>query len=106
MERISLNPYGRQFLVGYLDPGFITVGIQLRLDMQPGLGLRVPDQVDDHGATQQRLAAPVLRDMANHPVLDLVPFTGAGREVTVTVVPKLVDAPKGSARWTQTPSEE
>ena len=37
MERISLNPYGRQFLVGHLDPGFITVGIQLRLDMQPGV---------------------------------------------------------------------
>src|SRR5256885_12405942 len=80
MERSFLNLYGREFLVGHLDPGGIGVGVQLRLDMQPGLGLRVPDQVDDHGATQQRLAAPVLRDVAKHPMLDLVPLTRSGRE--------------------------
>jgi hypothetical protein len=81
MERGFLHLYGRQFLVGHLDPGLIRVGIQRRLDMQAGLCLCVPDQVDDHGATQQGLAAPVLRDMVKHPVFNLVPLTRAGREV-------------------------
>ena len=31
--------------------------------------------------TDERAAAPVLRDVAEHPVFDLVPLAGSGREV-------------------------
>ena len=50
-------------------------------DLQPGLGRRRRDQVDDHLVAHQRLAAPVLADEREEPVLDLVPFARARREV-------------------------
>src|SRR3954466_7363640 len=81
MELIFLHLHGRKFSVRHLDTDFISVGIQLCFDMQAGLSPCVPDQVDDHGATQQGLATPILCDMTKHPVFDLVPLTRAGREV-------------------------
>jgi hypothetical protein len=40
------------------------------------------DQVDDHLVAGQRPAAPVLADVREQAVLDLVPLARAGREVT------------------------
>ena len=37
----------------------------------------VSDQVDDNGKALERLAAPVPGDMAEHAVLDFIPFAGA-----------------------------
>ena len=81
MECVFLNPYRRQFFVGPLDPGFIGTAIQLRLDMQPGFGPRVPDQVDYHGATQQRLAEPVVEASAVHGFVSHWRKTFVGLEV-------------------------
>src|SRR4051794_35640561 len=70
-----------QFLVGDFDPRLIAIGIQLRLDSQTGLWLRTADQVDDDGTAEQRLAAPVFRDVAEHPMLNLVPLARPGRKM-------------------------
>jgi hypothetical protein len=40
------------------------------------------DQVDDHFMAHQRSASPVLGDVGEHAVLNLVPLAGAWREMT------------------------
>ena len=40
------------------------------------------DKVDDNGKAFERLAAPVPCDMAEHSMLDFIPFACAGRQVT------------------------
>ena len=49
----------------------------MRFDLETGLGRRCPDQLDDGQTIGQRPAAPVLRDMAEQPVLNLVPLCAA-----------------------------
>ena len=39
------------------------------------------DQVYDNRAARQRMSAPILRDMAEQPMLDSVPFAGAWRKM-------------------------
>src|SRR3954466_15009224 len=55
--------------------------VQLGLDAQSGGGARVPNQGDDSLEGAERTAAPVLRDVAEEPMLDLVPLAGARREM-------------------------
>ena len=58
-----------------LDALLIAAGVERTFDLQTGVGGRCPDQLD-HGKTiRKRPAAPVLRDVAEQPVLDLVPFS-------------------------------
>ncbi len=50
------------------------------------------DQADHHLSAGQRSTPPVLRDMTEHPVFNLVPFAGAGWKVTdVTDQPGFID---------------
>jgi len=58
-----------------------STDIQLRFDPQPRLRRRITDQVHDDGSRAERLTSPVLGDVAEHPVLDLVPLARAGREM-------------------------
>ena len=44
------------------------------MDLQAGFGCGSGDQVDDDLQAGQRMAAPVLSDLAEQAVLDLVPF--------------------------------
>jgi hypothetical protein len=50
------------FLIGYLDAPEIKVAVDLALDLEASFGLRGADALDNHLMTDQRLAAPVLRD--------------------------------------------
>jgi hypothetical protein len=52
------------------------------LDCQSLFSAWVSNEVYDHGSTFQWTTAPVLADMAEHPMLDLVPFAGARGEMT------------------------
>ena len=56
--------------------------IDLASHLQPGIGGRGADQLYDGLMTDERLAAPVLRDERKQAVLDLVPLAGAGRQMT------------------------
>ena len=82
MELVALDGQFREFLVGHFDPRRIVALVELRLDAQSLGGRGVADQVDHDLAADQRSTTPVLGDVAKHPMLDLVPLAGAGREVT------------------------
>ena len=81
MERIALD--GELAHLGLLDADAFRVGalVEGALDGEAGLGCGPADQLDHRGPALQRLAAPVLRDVTEQPVLDLVPFRGSGRIV-------------------------
>ena len=68
-------------LIADLDPRRIGVGVQGRLHGQAGAGVGGADQLDDGFIARQRLTAPVLGDGGEQPMLDLVPFAGARREM-------------------------
>lgn len=82
MEIVALQVDGRQLVVRHFDSGWIAATIQLSLDSQAGLGAGAGNQVDDHLVADEWLAAPVLGDVAEHAVLNLVPLAGARRKVT------------------------
>ena len=64
-----------------LDALMIAARVECALDFQTGLGRRRADQLDHGKAIGERPAAPVLRDVAEQPVLDLVPLRRARRVV-------------------------
>ena len=55
--------------------------VELRLDAEAGRGAGVANEFDDRLEGLQWTAAPVLSDVAEEPMLDLVPLARAGREV-------------------------
>src|ERR1700674_3332304 len=79
MERVAADVESFHFGVGDLDALLIGPLIERTLDLEPGFGGRRGDQLDYCGAADEWLGAPVLRDVAEQPVLDLVPFRCAGR---------------------------
>src|SRR5271166_1199624 len=78
MEFVALEIEHRHLLIGYLDPLWIGVGVEFAADRQSGLGRGVGDELD-HGETAgERVGTPVLGNVAEHAMLDLVPLRGAG----------------------------
>ena len=55
----------------------VIVGVQLGTDRQTATRRRVANQVHHHLQAHQRPTSPVLRDVTEHPVLDLVPLARA-----------------------------
>ena len=56
--------------------GLIGGLVALGLHFQPRVRRGGSDECDHHFVTDQGLASPVLGDVAEEPMLDLVPFTG------------------------------
>ena len=71
----------RHLLVADRDAGRVGPGVQFGVDVQPGAGGGGADCGHDDLVAGQGPAAPVHGDVGEQPVLDLVPFGGAGREV-------------------------
>src|SRR6185503_11557154 len=63
------------------DAGGVGVGVQLCVHAEPGAGGGGGDGLRDDFVAGQGPAAPVEGDVREEPVLDLVPFRGAGRQV-------------------------
>ena len=82
MECVPLDGQTGHLLIGHLLAGRIAALVQFGLNRQAAPGGRCPDQVHYHLTTDQGPAPPVLRDMTEHPMFDLVPLARAGREVT------------------------
>ena len=65
---------------------FQTFGIFIRVhggfDCQSLPCFRRSYQVDDRFDTDERLTSSILADMREHPMFNLVPFTGSWREMT------------------------
>lgn len=81
MELSPFEIHLSQLMVGYFDASGVPILVQFSVDREPFRRCGVADQVDHHFMTHQRAAAPVLRDVAEHSMLDLVPFAGAWRKV-------------------------
>ena len=56
--------------------------VELSAHLEAGFGCRRGDQLNDRAIAAQRFASPVDRDEREETVLDLVPFAGAGWQVT------------------------
>ena len=69
--------------LGVADLDALLVGprVERALDLQAGLGRRRGNQLDDGHEIRERFAAPVLRDVAEQAMLDLVPLGRARRIV-------------------------
>src|SRR4051812_16211551 len=79
MERIALEVEGCQLGVGHLDAFLVGVGVEFTADGQAGLGRRAGDEVDHDKAAGERRRTPVLRDVTEQAVLDLVPLCALPR---------------------------
>ena len=77
MEGVAADVEVLHFGVGDLDALLIGPLIERTLDLEPGFGRRRGDQLDHCSAADERFGAPVLRDVAEQPVLDLVPLCAA-----------------------------
>src|SRR5208337_2484870 len=79
MEGIALYVECRDLLVGDLDALGIGVGIEFAADFETGFRRGVCDQFDGHEEADERHGPPVLGNVAEHAVLDLVPLRGPRR---------------------------
>ena len=91
MKGVRVQREVAHFSFGDDEAGLIASFIEFGLDAQTGGRARVADQFDEGLEGAERTPAPVLRDVAEESVLDLVPFyscqagnatrecTGAGR---------------------------
>ena len=79
---MAAQPYLFQLFGRYFDPGFIVILIEHRLDFEPSTRPSASNEIDDSLVVDQRLSFPVQTNKRKEPVLDLVPFAGAGWIVT------------------------
>src|SRR3954447_5819704 len=68
-------------LIGDLLLGRVGRRVECGADGQAGLGGGAANEVNDHVVAHQGTAAPVLRDVGEQAVFDLVPLAGTRREV-------------------------
>src|SRR2546426_1244865 len=81
MEGMWVQRQASHLRVGHHDARRIATLVQFRLDSQTGRGPRMANQRDDCFKGAERTPAPVLRDVAEEAVVDLVPFARARRGV-------------------------
>ena len=73
-----------ELCIGDFDARGVLSGIQFGPYYQACLNGRVGDQINDDIVTHQRPTAPVLGNVAEHAMFDLVPFSSSRREMTDT----------------------
>ena len=81
MKVVGLEIERGQLRVGDLDASRVVAAIEFGSNLQACASRCVGDQLDDHFVTHQRPTSPVLGDVREHAMLDLVPLAGPGREV-------------------------
>src|SRR5712692_628047 len=81
MERMWMQRQRTHLRLAHVLPRWVGPLVQLGLDAQASLRPRVTDQLHDRLEGAERTASPVLGDVTEEAVLDLVPLAGAGREV-------------------------
>src|SRR5258708_14964480 len=82
MKRVAGQVDGSHTEIGDLDAFGIFVFVELSAHLEAGFGCRRGDQLNDRAIAAQRFASPVDRGEREETVLDLVPFAGAGWQVT------------------------
>src|SRR5262249_35905056 len=76
-KRVAANANLAQLGLGYRFRLLVLIRVEPRLDFQPLLGPRRPDQVDDDLQGLQRNPLPIACDVTEEPMLDLVPLARA-----------------------------
>jgi len=82
VELVPFQADLREFFVGDLGSGWIGLIIEFGVHFQASCCGRGSDEINNNLEADERLAAPVLANEAEQPMLDLVPLAGARREVT------------------------
>ena len=77
MECITFDGELAHLVVADPDPFLVGPLVERTFDLQASLGRGFGDQLDHCGAALQRLPPPILRDVAEHAMLDLVPLRRA-----------------------------
>ena len=77
MEFCSRDAEVFEFVVAYLDSGFVLSLIQRGANREARLCGCVRDQIHDDLVAGERTPAPVFGNEAEEPMLNLVPLTGA-----------------------------
>ena len=82
MNRITLHLQISALRVWDFSARGVAPRIERRTNLQPSACRGAAEQVDDDFVADQRFAPPILRDVGEHPVLDLSPYTGARWQMT------------------------
>jgi len=82
MKGVAREVDGAELGVGDFDAFGVLVPIQLGAHLEPSVGCRRRDQLDDRAIGAQRLASPIDIDERKEAMLDFVPLAGSGRELT------------------------
>src|SRR4051812_27129576 len=82
MKLVPLEGQFSKLFVRHLEPSFVGILVQLGANVEPCFGGRAADQIDHDLAADQGASAPVVGDVAEHPMFDRVPLAGSGWKVT------------------------
>src|SRR4051812_6157564 len=82
MKLVPLEGQFSKLFVRHLEPSFVGILVQLGANVEPCFGGRAADQIDHDLAANQGASAPVVGDVAEHPMFDRVPLAGSGWKVT------------------------
>src|SRR5215203_640336 len=86
MKGRACDDHIREVGVRHFDADGIGTGIQLCPDREPGGGPHTPNELDHGFAIDERTPTPVLGDVTEEAVLDLVPLGGAGWKCETLIV--------------------
>src|SRR5580693_6847644 len=78
MEWVAFDCDCAHLRLADLDALFVGTIVEDALHREARLGFRCTDQLDDSQSAFEWPTPPVLRNMAEHAMLDLVPLRGAG----------------------------
>jgi hypothetical protein len=84
MERVAGDVEALHLGVADLDALLVGARVEGTFDFQSGFGRGRADQLDDGDMISQRPAAPVLRDVTEQTMLDLIPLRRARRVMVDT----------------------
>ena len=79
---MPFETYVSQLFVGHFDFCRVSVGVKGCFHDQSGSRRRIGDQIHNDFKALQGTGTPVLGDEAEEAMLNLVPFAGAGWEMT------------------------
>lgn len=82
VEEIPFNMHGGPCFIRDFLACLIPVRIECGTDVEARLRRRIADQVDNDFMTHERTPPPVLGNIGAHPMFNLIPFTGAWRQMT------------------------
>src|SRR5918911_5711569 len=69
------------FVIADFNPRRVAASVEFGPYDEARLGAHAPDELNDGFVVDQRSSTPVLSDVTEEAMLDLVPLAGAGRKV-------------------------